>query len=111
MAGGLMSAGLGLGVGVATGGQMSSVASQINTNPSSATIPPPLPNNNILYYIAVNGTQQGPYDVNTIISSIQSGRIVRGQLVWKAGLANWTRIEKLAEFVSYFMIPPPIPMP
>ena len=111
MAGGLMGAGLGLGAGVAAGGQMSSIASQMNTNPSSTAVPPPLPNANVLYYVAVNGTQQGPYDLNTIISLIQSGGIVRGQLAWKAGMANWAKIEELPEFASYFIIPPPIPMP
>ena len=110
MAGGLMGAGLGLGAGVAAGGQMSSIASQMNTNPSSTAVPPPLPNANVLYFVVVNGAQQGPYDLKTIISLIQSGGMVRGQLVWKAGMANWAKIEELPEFASYFMIPPPIPM-
>lgn len=111
MAGGLMGAGLGIGAGMAAGGQMSSIASQMNTNPSSMITPPPLPNANVQYYIAVNGTQQGPYNINAIISAIQNGSITKDQLAWKAGMANWAQIGLFVEFSSFFNVPPPIPMP
>lgn len=111
MAGGLMGAGLGMGAGMAVGGQMSTIASQMNTNPTNANTPPPIPNANIQYFLAVNGAQQGPFDTNTIVSSIQNGTIAKEQLVWKAGLANWVQIDTLPEFASCFIVPPPIPMP
>lgn len=112
MTGGLMGAGLGMGAGMAVGGQMSTIASQMNTNPSNiAATPPPLPTTNVQYYIAVNGAQQGPYNINVITSAIQNGSITKDQLAWKAGMANWAQIGTFAEFSSYFLVPPPIPMP
>ena len=111
MAGGLMGAGLGMGVGIAAGGQMTSVTSHLNTNPTNVSSPPPLPTSNVQYYLAVNGAQQGPYNMETIVSAIRGGNITRDQLIWRAGMLNWDKIVTLAEFSPYFNAPPPIPMP
>lgn len=108
-AGIFMGAGLGLGAGAALGGQMASVASQMNVNPSPA--PPPVPNANVQYYLVVNGAQQGPFDMNTIVTAIQSGQVTKDMLVWKAGMANWAPINTVAEFSSFFLAPPPVPTP
>jgi len=109
MAGGLMGAGLGMGAGMAVGRQMASVSSHINTNP--APMPPPLPVSNVQYYLAINGTQQGPYNMEAIVSAIQSGRVTKDHLAWKTGMPNWAKIATFAEFFSYFNTPPPIPIP
>ena len=109
MAGGLMGAGLGMGAGMAVGGQMASVSSHINTNP--APMPPPLPVSNVQYYLAINGTQQGPYNMEAIVSAIQSGRVTKDHLAWKTGMPNWAKVATFAEFFSYFNTPPPIPIP
>ena len=105
-AGGIMGAGLGLGAGIAAGGQMAALSSQLNTNPPSLAAPPPLPN--ALYYVAVNGAQQGPFDLNTVVSAIQSGNISKESLAWKAGMPNWAQLGTFAEFAAYFTAPPPI---
>lgn len=110
MAGSLMGAGLGIGAGVAVGGQMSSIASQLNTNPVNTSAPPPLPMANVQYYLAVNGAQQGPYNIDSIAAAIQNGGITKDQLVWKAGMPNWAKIATLPEFSHYFNAPPPIPI-
>lgn len=111
IAGGIMGVGLGMGAGMAAGNQMSSVASQMNTNPASTNVPPPLPTFNMQYYLAINGIQKGPYNIETIVSAIQDGRITKDHLVWKAGMSNWAKLASLAEFSPYFNVPPPIPMP
>ena len=111
VAGGFMGAGLGLGAGVAVGGQMASVASHMNVNPAPTMAPPPVPNVNVQYFVVVNGMQQGPFDINTIISSIQGGSISNDQLVWKPGMANWAQAGTLSEFSSFFITPPPVPTP
>ena len=111
MAGGLMGAGLGMGVGMSAGSQMASVTSQLNTNPSNSSMPPPLPQSNVQYYVAINGAQQAPYNMESIVSAIHSGSITKDQLVWKAGMPNWAKIASLVEFAPYFNVPPPIPMP
>lgn len=107
-AGAFMGAGVGLGAGMAAGGQMSNVASHMNINPGSMTAPPII-SANVQYFLVVNGTQQGPYDFNTIAQAIQSGNITQDQLVWKAGMANWTPINTVDEFSSFFLAPPPVP--
>lgn len=109
-AGGMMGAGLGLGAGMAVGGQISSIAGNMNLNPTNA-MPPPIVNANVQYYLAVNGAQQGPFDQNAIISAIQSKQITKDQLVWKAGMENWAQIGTLVEFASCFNVPPPIMEP
>ena len=130
IAGGFMGAGLGMGAGLATGGQMASIASHMNVNPvptvtpaashinvnptqveSPAIAPPPVPNMRAQYFVVVNGAQQGPFDLNTVISSIRGGSISKEQLVWKPGMANWAKIETLNEFSSFFLTPPPVPTP
>lgn len=111
VAGGMMGAGLGLGAGMAAGGQMASVASFMNTNPTNTSTPPPIPNANVQYYLAVNGAQQGPFNMDAIVTAIKDGKITKNQLVWKAGMGNWEQIGNLSEFTSYFNAPPPIPVP
>ena len=59
------------------------------------------------YYIGPNNQQQGPVPAEQLLSRGVTGET----MVWKAGMANWAKIEELSEFASYFMIPPPIPMP
>jgi len=110
-AGGMMGAGLGLGAGMAAGGQMASVASFMNTNPTNTSTPPPIPNANVQYYLAVNGAQQGPFNMDAVVTAIKDGKITKNQLVWKAGMGNWEQIGNLSEFTSYFNVPPPIPVP
>ena len=111
MAGGLMGAGLGMGAGMMAGSQMASVASHLNTNPASGSMPPPIPSPNVQYFLAINGAQQGPYNIEAIVSGIRSGSITRDYLAWKEGMPNWALIATFAEFSPYFNVPPPIPMP
>lgn len=62
------------------------------------------------YYIAVNGQQTGPYDVNTVMEFIKQGQLQRDTLVWKAGMSDWAQVSTLPEFASlYVSVPPPIP--
>ena len=101
MVGSMMGAGIGLGAGVNVGAQMGGI---INTNPQQ----PPQIQPQVQYYLAINGNQAGPYDINTIISAIQSGQISSETLAWKNGMTNWASIKTLPEFCNYFNCPPPI---
>jgi len=47
-------------------------------------IPPPMN-----YYIALNGTQAGPYPEQKIREMLASGEITSESLAWKEGLADW----------------------
>lgn len=110
IAGGLIGAGLGVGAGLSVGAQATSITSHLNTNPPSSSVaPPPLPNQNVQYYLAINGQQQGPYDFQSIVSAIQSGNIDRNTLAWKNNMPSWEKLNTFQEFSQYFTCPPPIP--
>lgn len=102
----VMNMGMGLGMGMNMGNQMGNMAAQnMNTN----IAPPPIPQN-VMYYVAVGGQQQGPYDVNTISNYVHNGQITADTLVWKQGMPAWTKISTLMEFANLFgSCPPPLP--
>lgn len=106
-AGGLMNAGIGLGAGVGIGTQAAAMSSTVlNTNPAPAG-PPPIPQS-VTYYLAVNGQQQGPFDMQTVASLLQNGSITPATLVWKAGMPQWAPINTVPDFAGFFMTPPPL---
>ena len=71
--------------------------------------PPPIPQA-ASFYVAVNGQQQGPFDVNALAAKARDGSLTRQTLVWRQGMANWTPAEQVGELASVFAaVPPPIP--
>lgn len=105
-AGGMMGAGMGLGAGMGIGNQMGMMATQtLNTG----AMPPPLPQT-ATYYVAVNGQQQGPFDMNAVVAYIQNGQITADTMVWKQGMPAWAKASTLMEFSNLFgACPPPLP--
>lgn len=64
------------------------------------------------YYLAVNGQQVGPLDVNQLISS----GMTPNSMVWTEGMANWTQASSVPELAHLFAAPaspayPPAPAP
>ena len=105
---GIMGSSLQLGAGLAVGSQVGNLASE-HLNVNSTTIPPiPI----TLYYLAINGTQQGPFNIEQIKTMIANSSIASNVLIWKEGMSNWGIISSLPEFQTYFkQVPPPIPLP
>ena len=105
--GGIMGSSLELGAGLAVGTQVGHMASEhLNINPQSA---PPIPVT--LYYLAINGVQQGPYNFEQIKSMITANSVTPNVLVWKEGMASWASLSSLSEFQAFFrQVPSPIPM-
>lgn len=101
--GSMMGAGIGLGTGVNMGNQ---IGTMMNTNPQ--TVPPPIPQAT-MYYLALNGAQTGPYDVNTVVGYVRNGTISADTLIWKQGMSNWAKLSTLSEFSNMFNCPPPMP--
>jgi membrane protease subunit (stomatin/prohibitin family) len=108
----------GLGAGIAAG---SALADQMRNamNPGAggggagavpaAVVPPPLPQT-AAFYIAVNGQQQGPLDLNALSARAREGSLTRSTLVWKQGMANWQAAESVPEVAGIFgAVPPPLP--
>jgi len=104
---------LGLGVGSAIAGQMFAQPAAAAPAPSApppvtaapppmpGMAPPPLPAK--VWWVALQGQQNGPHDANTVAEYLQQKQIDGNTLVWKQGLANWQpllTIPELAQFVK-----------
>jgi membrane protease subunit (stomatin/prohibitin family) len=113
--GGMMGAGMGIGLGAAVGQQMAGVFQHQGAAPGAAPAPapaappPPLPQSKS-FYVAVNGQQQGPFDMSTLLQHAQAGQLARETLVWTQGMANWTAAGQVSELAQLFAaMPPPLP--
>ena len=101
-----INAGLGLGASLNMGKQM---GEQLMHNGND--VPPPIPTN-VSYFLAVNGQQQGPYNVQQIRDAITQDPNVLNLLAWKKGMAGWQPLKTFAEFATNDSgeCPPPIPV-
>jgi membrane protease subunit (stomatin/prohibitin family) len=106
--GGVAGLGAGLGAGVAIGSQMTSAVAGAASTPIHSA-PPPLPTQ-AQFHVAISGTPAGPFDPAAVASLIREGKVNRGTLVWKAGMANWVAAETVPELQGLFAsVPPPLP--
>ncbi len=70
--------------------------------------PPPVPT----YFVAVNGQQTGPFELNQLIQFAAQGQFTAQSLVWKQGMAAWAAAGQVPELASVFnSVPPPLPPP
>ncbi len=101
--------GMGMGMGFAMGNQMgNAMAPNQGGQQQPAGGPPPL--NQATFFVAVNGQQTGPFDINTIKTKIQGGEITQDTQMWKQGMPNWVVAKDLAEVTPLFgAVPPPVP--
>ena len=115
--GGTAGAGMGMGMGFVLAQQMSNMmggnpVQQQNFPPAGggAAVPPPMPTQ-VLYYYAVNGTQQGPVSIEQLRALFASRTINRESLVWKQGMSNWAALQEVEELKSFLggNTPPPLP--
>lgn len=109
---GTASGGIGMGMGFAMANQMGNAMSnnqqQQNQAPPAGG-PPPIPPS-VSYFVAVNGQQTGPFDMNVLKQKAQSGELTRESMVWKNGMAAWSSAGSVAELGSIFgQVPPPLP--
>ena len=80
-----------------------------NTDQQPASSPPPIPNA-VSFYVAVDGKQTGPFDINTLKQMVSQNKINKEALVWKEGMSNWSAAGEVSEISNIFgSIPPPIP--
>lgn len=105
--GGVAGVGAGLGAGVAIGGAM---ADALRGTQTAASGPPPLPSVAPQFYVGINGTQAGPFDMGMLAAKVRAGEITRQSLVWKPGMGAWLAAEAVAELQPLFAhVPPPLP--
>ncbi|MCC6180814.1 MAG: SPFH domain-containing protein [Bacteroidia bacterium] len=107
--GGMMGAGMGAGMGFGMMNQMGNAFQnqQFNGNTGTNTPPPPPITQ---YFVAVNGAQTGPFNLQQLQQMAVSGQFTRQSLVWKQGMSGWLAAESQAELQSIFgSVPPPPP--
>jgi membrane protease subunit (stomatin/prohibitin family) len=105
--GGMASGGMGMGMGFAMANQMGQAMGQQQNMGGGA--PPPLPQASS-YHVAVDGQQAGPYDMQTLQQQASQGTLTRDSLVWKQGMAQWSKAGEVSELQSIFpAAPPPLP--
>ena len=94
-------------VGQNIAGTMNNAMAGINTVTPGA-VPPPVPT--IAYYVAINGQAAGPFDLATLTQMVVAGQFASSSLVWKAGMADWSKAETVEELKDVLSnIIPPIP--
>ncbi|HEY1859186.1 MAG TPA: SPFH domain-containing protein [Gemmataceae bacterium] len=104
--GGLGGVGASLAAGMAMGNQM---AGALQGASSAGAAPPPLPSA-ASFFLGVGASQAGPFDMTTLAAKVRDGSLTRDTLVWKQGMAEWTKAEKIAELEGLFAAaPPPLP--
>jgi membrane protease subunit (stomatin/prohibitin family) len=107
----------GMMMGGAMGNQMANMMNQMGNsmNPQNSQIPgnnqmpPPPPV--IQYFVAVNGQQTGPFNMQQLQQLVMNGQLLRNTFVWKQGMQNWEEAAKLLELQSLFGAMPPPPPP
>jgi membrane protease subunit (stomatin/prohibitin family) len=109
--GGSAGEGIGLGMGFAMAQQMAQSLNQNQQAPNAGMPgPPPVPSANVQYFVAVNGQQQGPYPTHTLEQMVRQGSLTPNTLVWKQGMAAWTKASEAADLANFFgAVPPPLP--
>lgn len=113
----------GMMMGAAVGGQAANMMNQMGQNMSQNMAgagqpmqgPPPLPSQQqITFFLAINGQQYGPCDANAISQMASAGQINGDTLGWTNGMAGWTPLKQIPALATIFNqpapgCPPPIP--
>lgn len=104
-----MMAGMAVGgaVGQNIAGTMNNMMGGVNQAAQSPAVPPPIPT--VSYHIAINGQATGPYDINALIQMASNGQFTVDSLVWKAGMAEWSKAETVDELKAVLANIPPVP--
>ena len=98
-----------MGMGLAIG--MMNQMGQLNqpTQGNAPSTPPPLPGAT-LFFVAVNGQQNGPFDLSTLGQMARTGSLTRESYIWKQGMTDWSAAGAVPELASVFtQVPPPLP--
>lgn len=54
------------------------------------------------YFVAKDGQQTGPFDMNTLKNMIEEGSLNHDSLVWKVGMENWDKASNQNELIKFF---------
>src|SRR5574344_291169 len=97
-------------MGGAMGQQMAGIMNNMGQNMQNGmNQPPQMPN--VQYFVAVNGQQSGPFNMQQLQQSVLNGQLTIQTYVWKQGMANWELAGNVQELTSLFAPPIPNGMP
>ena len=106
-AGAIVAGGVGIGAGFAVAQQMAGGLQQAQAPGSQ---PPPLPGAAGAFHVAIGGQSKGPLDLAAIKALVSQGQVTRDSLVWRQGMAGWTKASEVSELQPLFAaVPPPLP--
>lgn len=114
--GGMNPAGMitGMMMGGAMGQQMAGVMNNMGQNMQNGTNrPPQMPN--VQYFVAQNGQQTGPFNIQQLQKMTQGGQLSEQTYVWKQGMENWELAGNVQDLSILFVasapgiVPPPMP--
>lgn len=108
--GGMMGAGMGAGMGFGMMNQMGNAFQNQQFNANTGTNNPPPPPI-VQFFVAVNGAQTGPFNIQQLQAMSAAGQFNRQSLVWKQGMAGWLAAETQQELAAVFSAVPPPPPP
>lgn len=94
-------------VGQNIAGVMGNAMAGMNQPMQNGMIPPSIPN--VVYHIVINDQAAGPYDKKMLQQMVTTGQLTTDSLVWKSGMAAWTKAGTIEELKSLFTAMPPIP--
>ena len=106
--GGMNPAGMmtGMMMGGAMGQQMAGMMNNMGQNMQNGmNQPPQMPN--VQYFVALNGQQSGPFNMQQLQQMAQNGQLSQQTYVWKQGMANWNIAGNVQELIPLFA--PPMP--
>jgi membrane protease subunit (stomatin/prohibitin family) len=109
--GGAGASGIGMGMGFAMAQQMGQAYSMGSAQQQQPSGPPPIPGQSAAeWFVAYDGQQAGPFDAAKLQEGARAGKLTRETLVWKKGMAQWTKAGDVAEIADVIgTVPPPIP--
>ena len=98
---------MGMMMGAQMAGGVSNALHQ-KDQPASQT-PPPIPGA-VKYFVAVDGTQTGPFTMSELKEKAASQQLTPDSLVWTEGMASWEKASSRDDLKGIFSAtPPPIP--
>jgi predicted Zn finger-like uncharacterized protein len=72
---------------------------------------PPAPVEAPIWYVAIDGRQQGPFTYAVVRDQAAGGQIGADSFVWKAGMSDWLRADEVPELVGLLPKAPEVPVP
>ena len=91
-----LGAGIGVSMGAALGGQLGGNNAQQQSVPAT---PPPVPQCK-MWYLAIDGQQDGPHPVSRLASLVSQGKLTGTTLAWAEGMSGWVAAADVAEQIG-----------